>query len=196
MAVNKLNDTCRGYNVRLPYPLIVKVTNLLVTGRPGVGKTTLVERVVKSLNVPVGGFYTREIRDRDRRVGFSLSTWEGRSGIMSHVDFDSSFRVGKYGVNIQVVDNIGVPAIHDAMAVGKLIVIDELGRMELFSEKFQQAVAEALDSEVPLLGAIQERPHPFLDKIRQRPDVELISITLENRDALVRDLGERLGVKG
>lgn len=173
-----------------------KVTNFLVTGRPGVGKTTLVERVVKSLSVPVGGFYTREIRDRGRRVGFGLSTWEGESGKMSHVDFDSPFRVGKYGVDLQVIDNIGVPAIREAVDAGRLIVIDELGRMELFSEKFQQAVLEALDSEVPLLGAIQERPHPFLDAIRKRPDVELIRMTPENRDDLVKKLEDRLGVRG
>ncbi|MFQ6615205.1 MAG: NTPase [Fidelibacterota bacterium] len=167
-----------------------------MTGRPGVGKTTLVEQVVKRLNVPVGGFYTREIRERGRRVGFSLSTWEGQTGTLSHVEVESPFRVGKYGVNIQVVNDIGVPAIDEAVASGNLIVIDELGRMELFSKKFQQVVLEALDSEVPLLGSIQERPHPFLDAIRNRPDVELIHITLENRHDLVREIVRRLGGRG
>lgn len=173
-----------------------RVTNFLVTGRPGVGKTTLVERVVKRLNRPVGGFYTREIRDRGRRVGFSLSTWEGHTGTMSHVDFDSPYRVGKYGVNIQVVDDIGVPAIRQAVAAGKLVVIDELGRMELFSEPFRRAVLDTLESDVPLLGAIQERPHPFLDEIRKRPDVDIIRITLENRDELVGEIVSRLGAGG
>lgn len=176
----------------------MRITNLLITGRPGVGKTTLVERVVKRLNVPVGGFYTREIRDpaRGGRVGFHLSTWEGKSGTMSHVDFDSPYRVGKYGVDIQVVEDIGVPAIRQAVAAGKLVVIDELGRMELFSEPFRRAVLDALGSDVPLLGAIQERPHPFLDEIRKRPDVDIIRITLENRDELVGEIVSRLGAGG
>lgn len=162
------------------------------------GKTTLMERVVKRLSVPVGGFYTREIRDPARagRVGFSLSTWEGQTGTMSHVDFDSPYRVGKYGVDVRVIDDMGVPAIREAVADGHLIVIDELARMELFSEKFQQAVREALDSDVTVLGNIQERRHPFLDTIRKRPDVELIRITPENRDGLVKELEDRLRVMG
>ena len=159
------------------------------------GKTTLVERVVNKLNIPVGGFYTWEIRERGRRVGFQLSTWEGESGTMSHIDIASPFRVGKYGVDVQAVDDIGVPAILEGIASGKLIVIDELGRMELFSERFRKTVLKALDSDVPLLGVIQARPHPFLDRIRGRSDVELIHVTEENRNTLARQLQKRLNVR-
>ena len=202
------------------------VTNLLLTGKPGVGKTTVVEQVVKSLSVPVGGFYTREIRERGKRVGFRLTTWTGRAcpppslpathivrqaglpapdnnggqagvrgrreGIMSHIDFVSPFRVGKYGVDIRVINNIGIPAIREAITLCKIIVIDELGRMELFSETFQEAVWEALEKKLPLLGVIQERPHPFLNRVRKRPDVELIPVTIENRNTLVDKLSHRL----
>lgn len=169
------------------------ITNLLLTGRPGVGKTTVVERVVSpAFCGVVGGFYTHEIRERGVRVGFRLSTWDGRRGIMSHVSFKSPFRVGKYGVDIRVIDNIGVPAIREAIKYGKMIVIDELGRMELFSKKFQEAVLDALESKVPLLGVIQARPHPFLEQVRKRPDVELIQVTIENRDVLAEQLKNRL----
>ena len=185
------------------------VTNLLLTGKPGVGKTTVVEQVVKSLSVPVGGFYTREIRERGKRVGFRLTTWTGRAcpppslpathivrgrreGIMSHIDFVSPFRVGKYGVDIRVINNIGIPAIREAITLCKIIVIDELGRMELFSETFQEAVWEALEKKLPLLGVIQERPHPFLNRVRKRPDVELIPVTIENRNTEVDKLLHRL----
>ena len=156
------------------------------------GKTTVVEQVVKSLSVPVGGFYTREIRERGKRVGFRLTTWTGKEGIMSHIDFVSPFRVGKYGVDIRVINNIGIPAIREAITLCKIIVIDELGRMELFSETFQEAVWEALEKKLPLLGVIQERPHPFLNRVRKRPDVELIPVTIENRNTLVDKLSHRL----
>jgi len=170
----------------------MNIINLLLTGRPGVGKTTVVERVVKSLSKPVGGFYTREIREGRRRVGFRLTTWDGKSGIMSHVRFDTPYRVGKYGVDIRVIDKIGVPAIQEAMTSGKIIVIDELGRMELFSETFQETVWKALEKKLPLLGVIQERPHPFLNRVRKRPDVELIPVTIENRNTLADQLPHRL----
>jgi len=170
----------------------MSITNILLTGRPGVGKTTVVEKVVKKLAIPVGGFYTREIRERGVRVGFRLSTWDGKGGIMSHVHFDSPFRVGKYGVDIRVIDEIGVPAIQEAMTSDKIIVIDELGRMELFSQKFQETVWQALEKKVPLLGVIQERPHPFLNLVRKRPDVELIPVTVKNRNILVDQLLHRL----
>lgn len=171
---------------------MAKVTNLLLTGRPGVGKTTVVERVVKNLSMPAGGFYTREIREGRRRVGFRLATWDGKSGIMSHVRFDTPYRVGKYGVDIRVIDKIGVPAIQEAMTSGNIIVIDELGRMELFSETFQETVWKALERKLPLLGVIQERPHPFLNRVRKRPDVELIPVNIENRNTLVDQLSHRL----
>lgn len=169
-----------------------KAKNLLLTGRPGVGKTTLLERVVKGLAVPVGGFYTREIREKGVRVGFRLTTWGGEGGVLSHVSLHSPFRVGKYGVDLRVVEEIGVPAILEAIDHARLIAIDELGRMELFSALFQRAVLSALKSRTPLLGVIQARPHPFLEGVRRRSDVELFLVTVENRDRLVTVLQERL----
>lgn len=171
---------------------MVQVKNLLLTGKPGVGKTTLIERVVKDLKVPVGGFFTREIREKGVRVGFQLMTWEGKSGVLSHINSQSPFRVGKYGVDIDVIERVGVPAILDAIDHARLIAIDELARMELFSEGFQKAVQAALDSKTPVLGVIQERAHPFLGGVRQRSDVQLYSVTLENRDKLVRILKEKI----
>lgn len=171
---------------------MVRAKNLLVTGRPGVGKTTLIERVVKTLNLPVGGFYTYEIREKGVRVGFLLRTWDGKSGILSHVEFQSPFRVGKYCVDISVMDKIGVPAILEAIRKAKLIVIDEVGRMELFSEEFKKSVLVALESSTPLLGVIQERAYPFLNQVRCRPDMQMFTVTLENRDGLVGILSKQI----
>jgi nucleoside-triphosphatase len=166
--------------------------NLLVTGKPGVGKTTLIERVVNVLDGRVGGFYTHEIREKGGRVGFRLMTWEGDIGILAHVNLRCPFRVGKYGVDIATMNEIGVPSILKALEEADLIAIDEVGRMELFSDAFKDAVMSALESEKPLLAVIQERPDPFLDGIRHRTDVRLIPVTFQNRDSLVQELKDRL----
>lgn len=159
------------------------------------GKTTLVERVVSILNIPPSGFYTREIREKGKRVGFRLSTWGGKTGIMSHIHFKSPCRVGKYGVDVRVIDDIGVPAIEEGLAQGRIIIVDELARMELFSSRFREYVLKALDSQIPFLGTIQQRRHPFLDQIRQRPDIKLIEITHKNRDTLVEFVKDQLVLK-
>lgn len=167
-------------------------TNILVTGRPGVGKTTLIRRVLDALTVEAGGFYTHEIREGGRRVGFAITDLRGASGILAHVDHPSGYRVGKYGVNREDLERIGVPAIRDAVAAARLIVMDEIGRMELFSPAFRDAVIEALDSSVPVLGTIQDRSNVFLDVVRGRDDVEIVRVDESNRDRLAPDLAVRV----
>lgn len=169
--------------------------NLFVTGRPGVGKTTLIERVLELLDVTAGGFCTREIREDYARVGFEIADLSGSTGILAHVDLESGFRVGRYGVNRADLERIGVPAIRDAVEGANLVVMDEIGRMELCSPAFQHEVERALDSVTPVFGTLQDRTSPFLDRVRGRPDVTLVRITQENRDAMVgvvREAVERL----
>jgi nucleoside-triphosphatase len=166
--------------------------NVLVTGRPGVGKTTLIRRVLDALSVEAGGFYTHEIRDGGRRVGFAITDLSGASGILAHVDHPGGYRVGKYGVNRDDLERIGVPAIRDAVAGARLVVMDEVGRMELCSESFQDAVLAALGSPVPVLGTIQDRTNAFLDAVRARDDVEIVRVDESNRDRLVEHVVERV----
>ncbi len=165
--------------------------NLFVTGRPGIGKTTLIERVLDALDIDAGGFYTRELLDGGRRVGFSIVGLHGDSGVLAHVDHESSFRVGKYGVNCEDLERVGVRAIDEALKHSKLIVMDEIGRMELCSPAFQEAVGRALSSPTPVLGTIQDRSNAFLDSVRARPDVKILRVSTGNRECLVpvlRDL--------
>lgn len=164
------------------------VKAVLLTGRPGVGKTTLVRRVVERLECPAAGFYTEEVREGGRRVGFRLVTLDGRASMMAHVDFRGPHRVGRYGVDLRALDQVAVPEIRRGLREAEVVVIDEIGPMELRSEAFRQAVLEALASPVRLLATVMLRPHPFADALKRRPEVRLFEVTPANREALVEEV--------
>ncbi len=155
---------------------------VLLTGRPGCGKTTLIRRVIDSLAVDADGFYTQEMRAPDgRRRGFQIITLDGAAATLSSVDIRGPHRVGRYGVDLAGIDGVAVPAVRRAVERRCLVVVDEIGKMELFSPSFRRAVLEALDAGRCLLGTILLGPHPFADSIKARPDVRLIQLTEANR---------------
>lgn len=158
---------------------------ILLTGRPGCGKTTLIRQVVLHLSGPVSGFYTREIREGGVRKGFEIVTLDGQQGVLAHVDIHSRKRIGKYGVDVSTLEALGVAAIQKAVAVNGIVVIDEIGPMEILSKRFRQAVLEALESNATVFGTIVKRSTPFTDRIKSRPGVRLIEVKPDSRDALV-----------
>lgn len=165
--------------------------NILITGLPGCGKTTLVERMVARLDVPVAGFITRELRKRGTRVGFSIDALDGRTGVLAHVDCHSAFRVGKYGVRIETVENLAVPALQ-ATRADVLIVIDEIGKMECLSEVFRRTVVDVLGSVNPVLATIVMKGDAFIRKLKSRRDVSLLELNDANRDFMPSLLMELL----
>ncbi|HQO78485.1 MAG TPA: nucleoside-triphosphatase [Thermodesulfobacteriota bacterium] len=285
--------------------------NILLEGKPGIGKTTLIHSIADQLAFfGVGGFYTREIREQQRRGGFRVETFQGGSGVLAHVAFTAGPTVGKYRVDVDTFERIGVQALerallneairspehappaisekpgcasvqdsstttdiwqnvipaggysseaqptksrserdsaHDPPATGetclnvipaqagcasgchpppeagiqdfegrkraltpdspsngnshetiipesRIILIDEIGKMERFSERFKEVVLACLDSNKPVIATIMSGSHPFVDEVKNRGDVELVRVTLENRDqlmgAIVREIGE------
>lgn len=155
--------------------------NILLTGKPGIGKTTVIRKVMDKLTCSVGGFYTQEIREHGTRVGFKIASLNGKEGILAHVNYRGKYRVSKYGVNLTDLENIGVRALEDALEHCELIIMDEIGRMETFSGLFTTAVIKCLDADKPVLGTIQKRSSPFLDSIRTRKDVDIIEVDTTNR---------------
>jgi len=159
--------------------------NILFTGPPGCGKTTLIEKIVQQIRRPVSGFITREIREKKQRVGFSINTLGGEKGLLAHQSIKSRYKVGRYGVNIADIDRIAVPAMMPERP-DILVVIDEIGKMECFSFFFREALIKILDSNHSVIGSISLKGDPFINKIKARKDVSLINITEQNRDGLVK----------
>ncbi|RLI90982.1 MAG: AAA family ATPase [Candidatus Altiarchaeales archaeon] len=157
--------------------------NILLTGRPGIGKTTIIKRVLDRIDLSAGGFYTQEIREHGIRTGFKIITLDGNEGLLAHTELNTRFRVGRYFVNIDDIDEIAVQSILDSLD-RDLIIIDEIGRMELFSEKFKEAVILALETK-RVLGTIMRWSNIFTDSIKARDDTDVIDVNLENRDSLV-----------
>jgi nucleoside-triphosphatase len=136
---------------------------ILLEGRPGAGKSTVVRRLADRLGedgIPVSGFLTEEIRESGRRLGFSL-------------------------------ERLAIPALEQA-GEHEVAIIDELGKMELASDAFRDALAALLDRPVPVVATVQSASHPFTDALKPRRDVETMRVTNANRDELPELLAARL----
>lgn len=160
----------------------------LLTGRPGTGKTSIVKQVVAGVEGTAGGFYTEEIRSCGVRQGFRLVTLDGQIATLAHVNIDSPYRVSKYGVDIDSLDKVGVSAINRAAEECDLIVVDEIGKMELFSDKFKQVVSQLIDGGKRVLGSIMLNPDPLADAIKRKPQVNVIEVTRYNHEQVLEVL--------
>ena len=162
--------------------------NLLITGLPGVGKTTLIGNIVEALKdlQPVG-FYTAEIREANLRKGFELKSLDGATGLLSHRDIRSPYRVGRYKVNIKGFEHFldSIPFLDPST---HLIVIDEIGKMECYSEKFKELLREILDSEKWMISTIALKGSGLIEQIKRRQDIKLFEITKRNRDSLLAEI--------
>ena len=149
----------------------------LLTGRPGTGKTSLIKQAISDFEGRAGGFYTEEIRSQGTRLGFRLVTLDGPEAVLAHIDFIKRFRVSKYGVDVEGLDRVGVSALKRAAGQCELVVIDEIGKMELFSANFRVAVLEIINSGQKVLGTVMLSSHPWTDAIKHQPQVNLVTVT-------------------
>ena len=166
----------------------------LLTGRPGTGKTSIIKQAVADMKGKAGGFYTQEIRSQGIREGFRLVTLEGQEATLAHVNIHSPYRVSKYGVDINGLDRVGVPALYQAVQQCDLVVVDEIGKMELFSANFREAVSQIIDSGKRVLGTIMLNPNPWADRIKQNPQVHLLEVTRTNYYRVLEELRRWLNV--
>ena len=160
----------------------------LLTGRPGAGKTSLIKQAVVELEGVAGGFYTEEIRSRGVRLGFEIITLDGQRATLAHADFAKRYRVGKYGVDIESLERVGVSALNRAVRVCNLVVVDEIGKMELLSDNFREAVTKIVGSGKRVLGTIMLNPNPWADAIKRQPQVKLVTVARDNYQQVLDDL--------
>ena len=157
------------------------IKNILITGNSGVGKTTMIRKIISKLNISAGGFYTAEVRgENGRRWGFKIVTLDGAEDVLASVEIVSNFKVSRYGVDVSAMNRVAVPAVQDALARNKIIMIDEIGRMELASKQFRKVVEQALDSPKPVLGTIGIKSKNFMKKAKERTDTQIIRLTSAN----------------
>jgi nucleoside-triphosphatase THEP1 len=169
-----------------------KPPKILLTGPPRVGKTTCIERLLERIEAPAAGFFTREVRREGRRVGFDIETLDGRRGILARAGHKSSWRVGRYGVDLPGFEALALPALEAGLASGALLVIDEIGKMELFSEAFRSLVRRAVDGPQAVVGTVMVGNPPFVRCLKSHPAVRLIEVTEANRDELPAKLARKL----
>ena len=154
---------------------------LMLTGQPGTGKTALIKEALTRTRVKAGGFYTEEIRTGGIRQGFRIITLDGREAVLAHVNISSPYQVSKYRVDTDALDRAGVSALLQALRESDITVIDEIGKMELLSPRFKEAVTQAMNSGKRVLGTIMLNHHPFADEIKRHPEVEILLLTRDSR---------------
>lgn len=161
----------------------------LISGLPGVGKTTLIRKLAKRLaEFEPEGFYTEEIRNKSGvREGFQLVTLCGRTLVLSHISQPGPYRVGRYGVDIAAFEQL-LSDLDLSRVQSRLIIIDEIGKMECFSRRFTEDVTGLLDSPKTLIATIALKGDGFIRRVKDRPDCRLIMVTRENRDRLTEEL--------
>lgn len=172
----------------MPPPPALK---LLLTGHPGCGKTTAVREVVRRLEgrVAMNGFWTEEVRDGGRRIGFDGVTLAGERFALARLTGETPFVLGPYHVFVEGLERVGLPALEPGDG---LVILDEIGKMESFSVAFRERVEGILAGPSALLGTVALRGVGLVKKIRQDPRVSLVQMTPRSRSAIVDELLRRL----
>jgi len=168
--------------------------NLLITGLPGVGKSTLIKKLSEALTpLHPTGFYTSEIREEGLRKGFELISLEGSRGLLSHIDTQSPHRVGKYSVDVKGFEDFleAIPFFNPSI---HLIIIDEIGKMECFSEKFEKLLGKILDSQKLVIATIALKGSGLIAETKGREDIKIFEVTKKNRDSLFLEILKEMGI--
>jgi len=167
--------------------------NIFITAKPGIGKTTLIREITLPYLERIGGFYTEEIREKNKRKGFVLKTFSGQEGIMALKGIRSEHKLNKYGIDMKVIEGIGVNSLLEAVEKKDIVVIDEIGTMECISQLFNESVVKCLNSEKRILATIRYNSQPFSDEIKKMSNTKTLVLTRENYPDIKTELQKWLG---
>lgn len=170
---------------------------LFVTGDPGCGKTTVVRTVVRTLegSVAMRGFFTEEAREYGRRTGFMGRTLDGHSFRLADRATKGDLRVGPYGVELEGLETVGLASL-EPRSDTRLIVIDEVGKMELLSRPFREHVERLLEHDVTVLATIASHGVGFIKRLRHDPRITLVRMSRASRAGTVGEVLRRLAEAG
>jgi nucleoside-triphosphatase len=159
--------------------------HLLLTGPPGCGKTTVVLRLLDRLrDLRLAGFYTQEMRERGQRIGFEIVGLSGRRVVLAHVRSSARHRVGRYGVDLTALEAMVQAELLDEASEANLVVIDEIGKMELTCPSFVEVVPRLLDGSVPVVATVALHGPGLIAEVKARADVQLVEVAGHNREQL------------
>ncbi len=167
---------------------------IFISGYPGCGKTTLIKelgRLLQTRKFNIVGFYTEEIREKGKRVGFRITGWDGVSDVFAHVKIHSSIRVGKYGVSIERFERIAIPILKKAVS-GSIVVIDEIGKMECASEAFKRILTDIIHSRIHLVATLPIRGSDFIEDLKRRYPNSIFTLSRTNYSQIFDNIVNQL----
>lgn len=168
---------------------------ILLTALPRTGKSTAIKKIIQMLGIKnCGGFYTEEIKEDGERVGFMIKTLSGKTALLSHINIDSKYKISKYGVDLDTFEKVCIEELKKAIVDKKIkyIIIDEIGPMQLFSNEYKRILIELLKSNKPVIGTIFMNSYEWLDDFKKKDGIELIEITIDNRNQLPLQIVEKV----
>ncbi len=164
--------------------------NILISGPPASGKSTLLADAIKGKNV--GGIYTPEIRRDGERWGFKvIDLHTGKEAIFASIEIKPAV-VSKYGLDVEAFERVAIPAIEWALESADIVAIDEIGNMEMHSEKFKQLVEQALDAKKVIATISFRSKDSFIEKVKLRKDVKIHYITTVNWERILKEVKAEL----
>jgi nucleoside-triphosphatase len=163
---------------------------VLLSGEPRVGKTTALKKIIQMVGKDKCiGFYTEEICNEFDRIGFDCVSLDGRRRRIADVNFESDVRIGRYGIDINVFEDFAIQAINNSFSYKKIIVIDEIGPIQLLSTKFKQELNNVLTApNCCVIGTIFYKKHTDIDEIKRIPGIKFYTLTNENRNTIAENI--------